>query len=111
MTLNITTETNGPITKISLKGRLDASTAAAFKEEVDKAAARNSKVLVLMLSELEYMASAGLRVLVFAKQKLGAVKIFVVAPQEMVKQTFILSGFHQAVTILPDYDAAVIEKS
>ena len=112
MTLNITSETNNQITKITLQGRLDASTAQAFKDAIEKAAAWNPKVLVLLLSGLEYMASAGLRVLVFAKQKMGSeVKIFVVAPQEMVKQTFVLSGFHQAVTILASYDAAIIEKS
>ena len=112
MTLSVNHELSNGISKIALDGRLDASTASLFKTEVEKAAAQKVKSIVLMLSGLEYMASAGLRVLVFAKQKMGSgSKVFIVGAQEMVKQTIELSGFHQAVTLLNSYDAAVIEKS
>lgn len=112
MALSVNHELSNGISKISLDGRLDAATAPAFKAEVEKAAAAKVKAIVLMLSGLEYMASAGLRVLVFAKQKMGAgSKVFIVGAQEMVKQTIQLSGFQQAVTLLDSYDAAVIEKS
>ena len=112
MALNVNHEITNGISKITLDGRLDASNANAFKAEVEKAAAEKAKAIVLMLAGLEYMASAGLRVLVFAKQKLGTgSKVFLVGAQPMVKQTIELSGFHQAVTILDSYDPAVIEKA
>jgi anti-sigma B factor antagonist len=111
MALNVTQEITNGISKITLSGRLDAATAQAFKIEVEKAAAEKAKTIVLLLSGLEYMASAGLRVLVFAKQKMGpAAKIYIVGAQDMVLQTIELSGFHQAVTILKEYDPAIIEK-
>jgi len=111
MAFNAVTETiKSGIVKITLSGELDANTAAAFRAEVEKAAAQRPKRLVLMMQELEYMASAGVRVLVFAKQKMGAgVEIMAVAPQDTVLETLKLTGLERALEILPAYDAAKIE--
>jgi anti-anti-sigma factor len=99
------------VAKISLAGRLDASTAGQFRDLIDQSAAKKVKAVALLLADLEYMASAGLRMIVFARQKMGAtVKIYVVAPQDIVRETIEVSGFIQAVELLPAYDAAVIEK-
>ena len=112
MAFSAVTETIKPgIIKITLSGELDASTAVTFKAEVEKAAAERPKRLVLMMEELEYMASAGVRVLVFAKQKMGAgVEIMAVAPQEAVLETLKLTGLERALAILPAYDAEKIEE-
>jgi anti-anti-sigma factor len=81
-----------------------------FKEEVEKAASAEVKKLVLMMQDLEYMASAGLRVLIFAKQKMGAdVDIYLVGTQEMVLDTVKKTGFDHSVFLLDEYDAAQIE--
>lgn len=99
------------VARITLTGRLDASTANQFRDLVEQAAAQKVKGVALLLDGLEYMASAGLRVIVFARQKMGAtVKIYVVAPQPIVRETIEVSGFSQAVTMLAAYDAAVVEK-
>jgi anti-anti-sigma factor len=98
------------VAKITLTGRLDASTANQFRELIDKAATQKVKAVVLMLGGLEYMASAGLRVIVFARQRMGAsAKLYTVAAQDIVRETIEISGFSQALTMLPSYDAAVIE--
>jgi anti-anti-sigma factor len=100
------------VAKISLGGRLDASTAGQFRDLIDQAAANKVKAVALLLAELEYMASAGLRMIVFARQKMGpTVKIYVIAPQDIVRETIEVSGFIQAVTPLAAYDPAVIEKA
>ncbi|NJL11461.1 MAG: STAS domain-containing protein [Calothrix sp. SM1_7_51] len=89
---------------VTVSGDLDASSAAIFKSEVEKAAESKPSKLVLMMSGLEYMASAGLRVLIFAKQKMGAnVDIYVVGAQEMVLDTLEKTGFDQGVIIVDDY--------
>ena len=110
MAFNATLETTDNLAKITLTGELDASTAPEFKAKVEEAAASNPKRLVLLMKDLEYMASAGLRVLIFAKQKMGSeVDIYVVEPQDMVMDTIEKTGFHHSVIVLDTYDAAQIE--
>ncbi len=110
MAFNATLETNNDIAKITLSGELDASTAPSFKEQVEKAASENVKRLVLLMQDLDYMSSAGLRVLIFSKQKMGKdVDIYVVGAQEMVLDTIEKTGFHHSVVLLDEYDASQIE--
>lgn len=50
------------------------------------------------------MASAGLRVLVFAKQRMGRdVAIYVIGATGPVLNTMQMSGFHQAVYLQESY--------
>ena len=110
MAFNATLETTEGIAKITVSGELDASSAPAFKTEVEKAAAEHPKRLVLMMQDLDYMASAGLRVLIFAKQKMGAdVDIYIVGAQEMVLDTLQKTGYDQGVIVMDEYDATKIE--
>lgn len=98
------------IAKVTLSGELDASSAPIFKAEVEKLAGKGVKRLVLMMRDLSYMASAGIRVLVFAKQKMGsAVDIYAVAPQEQVVETFEMTGLQHSLVVMKRYDAAKIE--
>lgn len=106
MAFNATLEMKNDVATITLSGELDASTAPQFKAEVEKAAEQGAKRLVLMMQDLDYMASAGLRVLIFTKQKMGAdTDIYVVAPQEMVLETLQKTGFDTSVHVVDKYDA------
>jgi anti-anti-sigma factor len=101
---DVVLETINEAAIVTLSGELDASTAPAFKQEVEKAAAAKVKHLVLMMENLEYMASAGLRVLIFAKQKMGAeVDLYLIRPQELVLDTIEKTGFHHSVLIQDTY--------
>jgi anti-anti-sigma factor len=110
MAFNATLETSDDIAKITLSGELDASTAPELKAKVEEAAAQNPKRLVFMMADLEYMSSAGLRILIFAKQqKMPGVDIYVVGAQkDTVLETIIKTGFHHSVILLDEYDAAKI---
>jgi len=100
------------VAKITLSGELDATAAPAFRADVEKAAAKKVKALALFMKDLEYMASAGLRTLVFAKQKMGTqVEIYMIGLQETVMETITMTGFQNSVTFLDDYDATKIEGS
>lgn len=110
MAFSVTSDVNNGIARITLTGELDAASAPAFKAEIEKAAAQKPRRLVLMLSGLEFMASAGLRVLIFAKQKLGSgTDIYVVGAQPSIVDTLEMTGFQHSVVMLPEYDAARIE--
>jgi anti-anti-sigma factor len=92
--------------ELSLSGELDASVANEFKAAVEKAAAEKAKKLVLNMKDLEFMSSAGLRVLVFAKQKMGTnVDIYVIAAQDAVRDTIEMTGFHHSVIMQDEYSA------
>lgn len=110
MAFSVTSDVSNGIARITLTGELDAASAPAFKAEIEKAASSKPRRLVLMLSGLEFMASAGLRVLIFAKQKLGSgTDIYVVGAQPSIVDTLEMTGFQHSVVMLPEYDAARIE--
>lgn len=90
---------------IKLAGELDANSAADFKAEVEKAIADHPQRLVLLMQDLDYMASAGLRVLIYTRQKLGTeVDIYMVGVQDMVKDTLEKTGFSQSVYLVDSYE-------
>jgi anti-sigma B factor antagonist len=95
---------------ITLTGELDATSADKFRAEIQKAATQEARRLVLMVKDLEYMASAGLRVLIFAKQKMGpGVDLYVVEPQEAIREVITMTGFAHSVIMLDQYNQAEIE--
>jgi anti-anti-sigma factor len=98
------------IAKITLIGELDAASAGGFRDRIAEAASQNPRALVLMMENLDYMASAGLRTLIFAKQKMGAgVDIYVIGAHESITETLELTGFQNSVISLPTYEPATIE--
>lgn len=110
MAFESTLEMKNDIALITLVGELDASVAQAFRDRIEEAATNKARKLVLQLAALEYMSSAGLRTLVFAKQKMGgAVTIYVVGAQPQVVEPIRQTGFHHSVTMMDNYDPAVIE--
>lgn len=97
------------VAKITLVGELDASVAPAFREQIEKAVAAKADKLVLMMGGLSYMSSAGLRTMIFAKQKMGANSdIFIVGAQPAILETLEMTGFDKSVIVLPEYDAIQI---
>lgn len=110
MAFDANLEVSNGIAKVTLIGELDASVANQFKEKIEEAAKQQARRLVLLLEQLEYMSSAGLRVLVFAKQKMGAgVDIYVIGAQPQIVEPIKQTGFHHSVVMLDTYDAAQIE--
>jgi len=110
MAFESTLEMKGDIAKITLTGELDASVAQILRDRVEEAASQHAKKLVLLLATLDYMSSAGLRTIVFAKQKMGSgVTIYLVGAQPHVTEAIRQTGFHHSVVMLDNYDPAVIE--
>lgn len=110
MAFSVTSDQQGDIATLTLSGELDAAAAVDFRNAVDAAAGGNPTKLVLLMNDLTFMASAGLRVLVFAKQKMpSSVELFIVGAHDAVKETITMTGFHYSCTMLDEYDAAAIE--
>jgi anti-anti-sigma factor len=98
------------VAKITVTGELDAAAAPLLRTAIDSAAQQNAKRLVLLAEGLEFMASAGLRALIFAKQKMGAgVEVYIVGAQAQVLETIHMTGFQQRVVLLDASDAHIAE--
>jgi anti-anti-sigma factor len=106
MAFAISTQIDRDAAIMTLTGELDAAAAPAFRDQIEQlAGGAEIHRLVLLLQDLSYMASAGLRALVFAKQKLGAdVELVLVGTQDAVGETIELTGFHHSVTMVDSYD-------
>ena len=97
MTIEI--KRNAEETIIELVGRLDTTTAPALDKAISSAI-EGTKKLVIDFKSLEYISSAGLRVLLGAQkkmQKIGSMKVINVC--EEVMEVFEMTGFADILTI------------
>ena len=97
MTIDI--RRNGAETAIELAGRLDTTTAPALDKTINEDMGE-TKHLILNLKGLEYISSAGLRVLLSAQkklQKIGSMKVMNV--RDEVMEVFEMTGFADILTI------------
>ena len=97
MTIEIKKNTEETI--IELVGRLDTTTAPALDKTINEDIA-GTKKLILDFGGLEYISSAGLRVLLSAQkkmQKIGAMKVTNVC--EAVMEVFEMTGFADILVI------------
>ncbi|HEY8332147.1 MAG TPA: STAS domain-containing protein, partial [Tardiphaga sp.] len=86
--MNIEQENRGDILVLRLSGRLDSSGAPELERVLLEKLASGKKRLVFDLSALEYVSSAGLRVVLLAGKKLRGVqgKLVLVGIRDMVRE-------------------------
>ena len=97
MTIEI--KKNGSATTIEVVGRLDTITAPALEKTITESVV-NTENLVLDFGGIEYISSAGLRVLLGAQkkmQKIGTMKVVNVC--ESVMEVFEMTGFADILVI------------
>ena len=90
---------NGTHLAVALEGRLDTMTAPELEKEL-KAALSDVDSLTMDFGKLEYISSAGLRVLLSTHKALsakGGMKI--VNVNEIVREVFDVTGFSDILTI------------
>lgn len=99
MKTHVTTNENGVI--ISIHGRLDGLTMAQFETEIEPYLGKGSQVLTLDLSDMTYISSGGLRVIMNAAMKLRerGRQLRAVNPQPNVYSVLMLTGFQNLLTI------------
>lgn len=93
-------EQNEDIVNVMLKGHLDANNAGTFLEDMKKLIGKKINKIIFEVSELEYIASAGLRVIIFTKQKIGYnAEVILKSPQETVISVIEMSGLNNFISI------------
>jgi|SRR4051794_40451750 anti-anti-sigma factor len=104
--MNVTSRRYGPVAVLCVSGRLDQDTCEAFRGDLMKeveTAARTGGGVVLDLSALEYVSSAGLRCFMLASRqaKQHQMSIQVAALQPMVREIFEISHFNLIFQVFP----------
>ena len=97
--MTINKNVNGTALKIALEGRLDTMTAPELEAELNQSM-ESADSLTLDFSKLEYISSAGLRVLLSAHKAMsgkGGMKVTNV--NEIVREVFEVTGFADILTI------------
>ncbi|MBQ5491980.1 MAG: STAS domain-containing protein [Treponema sp.] len=96
--MTITKEQNGSAVTLLLSGRLDTLTAPELEKAVQ--AASDAQSLVFDFANLDYISSAGLRVVIAAhKQFVSKGGLVVQNVNEMVRDVFEVTGFNGILTI------------
>ena len=97
--LNINQEKNGSVLTIGLEGRLDTTTSPQLEEFVTSNIAGVTE-LYFDMAKLEYVSSAGLRVLLSTQKKMNAQgKMILKNVSEEVLEVFEVTGFTDILTI------------
>lgn len=99
----------GDVVMAKLAGRLDSSSAPAAEESLSRVLGSGTPRLAIDLSKLDYISSAGLRILLVVARKVqqaqGKVALFGLGPG--VREVFSISGFDRILAVRDDAAAAI----
>jgi anti-anti-sigma factor len=107
--MEIETRKEENATVVSVTGKMDAVSAPVLEKELSQLMADGEKGFILDLGQLDYISSAGLRVILATakrlKEKEG--KILLASLQDMVKEVFEISGFSAIIPIYESVESAL----
>lgn len=107
--MDISTRESGKVLIFDVKGDLDAKSASVLKERINEKISDGKSLILINLSDVPYMDSAGLGVLVSglknANRLSGDLRIW--GLQEEVKSIFELTRLNKVFQIFEDESSAV----
>ena len=106
--LDLHSEYEDDVLVLNPAGRIDGATAKEYEEALLGRIADGDAKILLNCEGVEYISSAGLRVLLMASKRAGeaAGKLVLCAVRDPVHDVFKYSGFAEIIPILGDRDAA-----
>ena len=107
--MDITETKHDDYSVFSLNGRLDSNTATGIEQKLFECIENGTQRLILDFQDLDYISSAGLRVILKATKNLKSAegKLVLCAMQDYVKEVFEISGFDSFLPIEATLDEAV----
>ncbi len=96
---------------VSIEGDIDALTSGQVTEFLDDCIKQGETKLVIDLSRVDFMSSAGLRVVLGAvkKSRTKSGDIHLAAPQPGVARVLKMAGFENVLNLFESIDQAVIQ--
>lgn len=106
--MEIIEEKQDAINIFKLNGRLDSNTSQGFEKKIFQAISDGSKHIIIDFKDLDYISSAGLRVILKATKAINREdgKIMLCSMQDYVKEVFEIAGFDSFLPIVPTIDDA-----
>ncbi len=92
-------ETEGAALVVKLSGRLDTNTAKQFEQELFGECEKNGSI-ILDFAELQYLSSAGLRVLLAMQKKMSGKALSLRNVNKNVMEVFEITGFVDVLNII-----------
>ena len=107
--MEITMEQKEAIRIFKLNGRLDSNTSQGFEEKIFEAISDGSISMIVDFKDIDYISSAGLRVILKATKALKREdgKIMLCSMQDYVKEVFEIAGFDAFLPIVSSMDEAL----
>jgi len=107
--MEIIQEQQDAISIFKLNGRLDSNTSQGFEKKIFDAISDGSKNMIVDFKDLDYISSAGLRVILKATKALNREegKIMLCSMQDYVKEVFEIAGFDSFLPIVASMDEAL----
>ncbi len=99
--MQITVKTTNEVKVLAFEGRLDTQTSPDAQQQLTRLIEEGETKILVNFEKLEYISSAGLRVLLTAAKQLKAVdgELRVSGLNEIVKEVFDISGFDMILPI------------
>ena len=97
--MNVTMKQNGSVMEVTVDGRIDLSTAPELEEALN-GKLNDISELIFDFSNVEYISSAGLRVILAAHKQLkfrGTTKV--IHANDIVRSVFEVTGFTSIITV------------
>lgn len=106
--MNVTEDHCNDALILSLAGRLDSNTSEHFSTQLTEKLNAGYTKIIIEMDQLEYISSAGLRVLLMGAKHLMAIKgQFILCDMNAhIKEVFEISGFLNILTIANNLKAA-----
>ena len=107
--MEIIEDKENAISIFKLNGRLDSNTSQGFEKKIFQAITDGSKHMVIDFKDLDYISSAGLRVILKATKALKREdgRIMLCSMQDYVKEVFEIAGFDSFLPIVPSIEDAL----
>ncbi len=102
-------ETRGDVLVVRPVGRLDSASSPELEKLINEKLDAGTRRLVFDLADMDYVSSAGLRVILLAGKKLRASqgKLVLSGMRDMVREVFEMSGFLTLFQVAANVDEGV----
>lgn len=107
--MQITTKVYRRVTVITVDGRIDTATSPEYEEMVNELIDKGNYNLVMDFSDVEFLSSSGLRILVTTRKRLREMggDVILANPSQRAKDSLEIAGLDELFKSFPDRESAI----